>query len=186
MHYVLIKDFNTFIYDYTLHRGRKNFCRDCLQAFSTREILKNHVNVCFKINGKQIIEIPKKGEYVKLKYCEGKIKSDIESILVPEDSGKQNQVQTYKIKHQKHDVCSYVSKLVCAGDKFSKPFKSYPGEDTVYNFITSKLKESKYCSDAMKKHFNKELVMTKKDDDDFQNSTKCWIVIMIILMAMLK
>ena len=24
----------------------------------------------------------------------------------------------------------------------------------------------------MKKHFNKELVMTKKDDDDFENSTK--------------
>ena len=26
-HCVLIKDFNTFIYDYTLHRGRKYFCR---------------------------------------------------------------------------------------------------------------------------------------------------------------
>ena len=26
-HYVLIKDFNTFMYDYTLHRGRKHFCR---------------------------------------------------------------------------------------------------------------------------------------------------------------
>ena len=27
----------------------------------------------------------------------------------------------------------------------------------------------------MKKHFNKELVMTKKDNEDFENSTKCWI-----------
>ena len=27
----------------------------------------------------------------------------------------------------------------------------------------------------MKKHFNKELVMTKKDNEDFKNSTKCWI-----------
>ena len=32
--------------------------------------------------------------------------------------------------------------------------------------------KSKYCSDSMKEHFNKELVMTKKDDEDFQNSTK--------------
>ena len=24
-------------------------------------------------------------------------------------------------------------------------------------------------------HFNKELVMTKKDDEDFENSNKCWI-----------
>ena len=27
----------------------------------------------------------------------------------------------------------------------------------------------------MKKHFKKELVMTKEDDKDFENSTKCWI-----------
>ena len=27
----------------------------------------------------------------------------------------------------------------------------------------------------MKKYFNKELVMTKDDDDDFENSTKYWI-----------
>ena len=29
-HYVHIKDFNTFIYDHTLHRGRKHFCCYCL------------------------------------------------------------------------------------------------------------------------------------------------------------
>ena len=27
----------------------------------------------------------------------------------------------------------------------------------------------------MKKYFNKELVMTKKDDDNFENSSKCWV-----------
>ena len=26
-----------------------------------------------------------------------------------------------------------------------------------------------------KKHFDKELVITKKDIEDFENSTKCWI-----------
>ena len=33
-HYVLIKDFNTLLYDHTLHRERKQFCRNCLQALS--------------------------------------------------------------------------------------------------------------------------------------------------------
>ena len=37
------------------------------------------------------------------------------------------------------------------------------------------IKENKYCSDVMKKHFNKELMMTKRDDEDFENSIKCWI-----------
>ena len=37
------------------------------------------------------------------------------------------------------------------------------------------IKESKYCRDRMIKHFNKELVMTKKDNEDFDNSTYYWI-----------
>ena len=34
-HYVLIKDFNIFMYDNTPHSGRKYFCRYCLQTFIT-------------------------------------------------------------------------------------------------------------------------------------------------------
>ena len=37
------------------------------------------------------------------------------------------------------------------------------------------IEESKYCIDIMKKYFNKELVMTKEDDENFENSSKCWI-----------
>ena len=42
-----------------------------------------------------------------------------------------------------------------ADDKFGKPFKSYVDENAVYNFINSMIEESKYCSEVMKKHFNK-------------------------------
>ena len=62
---------------------------------------------------------------------------------------------------------------MCVDDNFSKPFKSYIGEDAVYNFINSIVEESKYCNEEMKKHFNKNLAMTKEDDEDFENSTKC-------------
>ena len=58
-HYVLIKDFNLFMYDHTLDHGRKHFCCYCLHAFFTEEILKCYVTDCFKINGKQRIIIPK-------------------------------------------------------------------------------------------------------------------------------
>ena len=37
------------------------------------------------------------------------------------------------------------------------------------------IKESKYYSDMMKKHFNKKLAMTKRDNEDFEKSPKCWI-----------
>ena len=132
--------------------------------------------------------MPKNDEYVKFKNLEKKIKSqfmiyaDFESILVPENNGKQNSNESYNSKYQKCVACSYGYKLLCVDDKFSKFFKSYLGEDAVYNFISSIMEESKYYSDVMKKRFNKELVMTKKANEDFENST----VIMLILMVMLK
>ena len=37
------------------------------------------------------------------------------------------------------------------------------------------IEESQYCFDMIKKHFNKELVMTKEYNKGFKCSTKCWI-----------
>ena len=37
------------------------------------------------------------------------------------------------------------------------------------------IRESKYCSDVMKKHVIKELMMTKEDNKNLNNSTKCWL-----------
>ena len=116
--------------------------------------------------------MPKKSKYVQSKIFEKKIKSpfmiyaDFESILVPQENGKQNPKDSYTNKYQKHIACSYGYKLVCVDDKFSKPFN---------NFINNMIKEKKYCSGVMKTHFKKELVMTKEDSYDFKNSYKYWI-----------
>ena len=55
------------MYDYSLHCERKHFCRYCLHAFITGEILKRYIKHCLKINGKQKIKMPKKDEYVEFK-----------------------------------------------------------------------------------------------------------------------
>ena len=73
-HYILIKDFNTFMYDHTLYRGVKQFCLCCLRTFSTAEIIKSHINDCFKINGKQRLIMPTNDEFVKFENYERKIK----------------------------------------------------------------------------------------------------------------
>ena len=151
------------MYDHTLHRGRKHFCRFCLQAFSTEEILKRHIKDCLKINDKQRITIPKKGEHVKLKNHDRKIKlpfmtyADFQSILVPENNGKQNPKESYKNKYQKFIACSYRCKLVHVDDNLSKPFKTYLGKGAVYNFINSMIEERKYCSDLIKYILTKNL-----------------------------
>ena len=76
---------------------------------------------------------------------------DFQSILVPEDNGNQN------LNECKHFACSYGYKLVCAYDKFSKPFKSYLSKDAIYKFVSSMIEESKYCSDEMKNILTKSL-----------------------------
>ena len=80
-----------------------------------------------------------------------------------------------KSKIQKYLAFSYGYKLICVDHKFNTPFKTYSSEDAVYNFINNMVEESKYCSNVMKKRFNKELVMTKEDNENFKNSTKCCI-----------
>ena len=168
-------------YDHTLHCGGKHFHHYCLAAFRTAGKLKCHIkdsfkingkkNNYFKINGKKTIKMSQKGKYIKFKNFRRKIKSpfmieaDFESILVSEDNGKQNPNKSSTNKYQKHVACScYGHKLICNYDKFSKPLKSYLGEDAVYNLLAVMIKESKYCSDVMKTNFNKELVMTKENN----------------------
>ena len=54
-HYVLIKDFNAFMYNQTKHKKKKHFCMYCLQCFHQKSeiILVKHTNNCLMINGKQ-------------------------------------------------------------------------------------------------------------------------------------
>ena len=37
------------------------------------------------------------------------------------------------------------------------------------------IEESKYCREMIKSHFNKEIVTSKEDNEDFKISIKCWI-----------
>ena len=97
-----------------------------MQAFRTVEKLKCHIKDCSKINGKQTIKMSKKGEYIQFKNFGRKIKSpfmiyvDFESILVPEDNGKQNPNESYTNKFQKHVACGYGYKLVCVDRVYSR------------------------------------------------------------------
>ena len=63
-HYVLIKDFNSFMCNQSKHKERKHFCMYCLQCFSSEIILLNHIENCLTINGKQAINMPKEGENI--------------------------------------------------------------------------------------------------------------------------
>ena len=101
---------------------------------------------------------------------------------MPEDNEKQNPEKSYTNKCRKHIACGYGYKFVCIDDKFSKPFKTYLGKAAVYNFINSMIEESKYCSEMMKKYFNKELAITTKILRTLLNVGSVTMLMLIMLL----
>ena len=72
-------------------------------------------------------------------------------------------------------LCSLVYKVECIDDRFSKPDVLYRGKNAVYRFIKVILEEYYYCKNLIKKHSNKNLVMSAENEERFQSSNKCWV-----------
>ena len=66
-HYVLIKDFNKFMYNLTKHARRKHFCMHCLQCLKSEIVLNSHTENCIIINGAQAIKMPKADDMAHFK-----------------------------------------------------------------------------------------------------------------------
>ena len=187
-HYVLIKDFNRFMYNITKHKNKKHFCMHCLQHFTNESILNNHKENCILINGTQGITMPTKKENI-LKFNGFKkqlpvpfvIYADFEAITEKIDSCQPNDNKSYTEAYQNHRDCGYGYKVVCCyDDKFTKEAVIYRGdgkgsEGAVYKFLEAMLKEVQYCREVREKEFNKELNMTEDDEEKFKKADKCHI-----------
>ena len=64
-HYVLIKDFNMFMYNQSKLKEKKHFCMFCLQCFSSERVSVKHANNCLTINESQAINMPKQGDNIQ-------------------------------------------------------------------------------------------------------------------------
>ena len=182
-HYVLIKDFNKFMYNQTKHKERKHFCMHCLQCFSSERVLTDHKENCIQVNGTQAIKMPTKDDNI-LKFNNFHkqlpvpfvIYADFEAITDQIHGCQPNNDKSYTEAYQKHTDCGYGYKVVCCyDDKYTKPVQIYRGEKAVHKFMEAMLDEVKYCKKVMKKYFNKPLRMTKDDEEKFQKADKCHI-----------
>ena len=60
-------------------------------------------------------------------------------------------------------------------DKYSKPVQIYRGENAVHKFMEKMLEEVEWCKKMKCKHFNKDMILTKDDKQNFKNADKCYI-----------
>ena len=174
-HYIYNKDFDRFMFNKAKNKNKKYFCKSCLQFFSSKNVLTKHENVCLSINGAQSVKLEKRKtefeNYFKQIPVPLKIYADFESNL----EGVEIYEGSYSKKYQDHISCSFAYKVVCIDDRFTKPIVVFRGENAAYEFIKAILKEFEYCKKVMKKHFNKNLIMSEEEEEQFQSSNACWI-----------
>jgi len=182
-HYVLIKDFNKFMFNQSKHKERKHFCMYYLQCFSSERILTNHKENCIQVNGQQAINMPDVGNntlkfenFHKQLPVPFVIYADFEAITEKIQGCIPSDEKSYTEAYQKHKDCGYGYKVVCCyDDEYTKPEQIYKGENAVHLFMEAMLKEVKYCKRVMKKHFDKPLRMTEKDKAEFEKAEECHI-----------
>ena len=131
--YVLIRDFNTSMYNQSKHKERKHLRMYCLQCFSPESISVKHTNNCLTTNGKQAINMPKTGENI-LKFNNFHnqlpvplvIFADFEAITKKVQGCRPNDNKSYTEAYQNHEDCGYGYIVVCCyKDKYSKPIQRY-------------------------------------------------------------
>ena len=122
-HYVYVKDFDRFMFSQTKYRGKKFFCENCLQCFSSEKILSEHIEDCLVINGKQNLKL--ESGFISFKnYSKQipvlfKIYADFECILEKVDGDIEcSSNSSYTRKYQNHVPCSFAYKVVCVDNKF--------------------------------------------------------------------
>ena len=126
--------------------------------------MTEHKEVCLSINGTQSVKLEKGTIKFKTAFKQVqvplKIYFDFQCIL--------KSVESYEgscsKKYQDHVPCSFAYKLNCVDNKFSKAIILYRGENAAYKFIEAILKEYEYCKKVMKKHFNKNMIMTEEEE----------------------
>ena len=104
-----------------------------------------------------------------------RIYADFECLLKSVDCGINNDCFSYTSKYQDHIPCSFAYKVNCVDNKFSKDVVLHRGKNAILKFISCIFKEYTYCKKVIKKHFNKNLVMTAEQNEKFERTNICWI-----------
>ena len=118
-------------------------------CFSGENVWTKHKKDCLSINGVQSMKL-KKGTI--------KFNNYIKQIPVPFKIYEGFYSKTY----QNHVPCSFAYKVICIDDRFSKPIIIFRGKNAAYQFIKTILEEYECWKKVMKKHVNKDLIMSEE------------------------
>ena len=158
----------------------------CIQHFTTEEILQKHIPECMAINNVQAVHLPDKGAILKSKCLRDIIKipfviyADLESLLINlndlKGQDKHEACQTRTKKTHKHEACSYGYKVVCCyDDKYSKPFKMFRGVNSINKFFTAIFEEEKEIDTLLKRFSHFDMILTILQKQEYKVANNCYV-----------
>ena len=182
-HYMLIKNFNTFMRYRTKHHNSMHYCRKCLHAFTKQVNLLHHTDLC-KQGVNQIVSMPGPG-YTEFKGHHKQEKKlfavyfDFESLTVPYHRCDQNPntKQSSTESYQKHVPCSFSIVTKSEFENYKEETIVYSNEnpDNVTAMFISEM--ARIHADMMKCYDNNQhpIDMTREDAINFKSATTCHI-----------
>ena len=123
------------------HHGKKYFCQCCLQCLSPSKISRSNKGNFLTFNHTKSVLQPKEGTYNEFQHFKRLSKTTFasyayfECVLVPSTGKNCNDPNT---------DCSSGYKLIYVDEQYSKPYKSYFGDDTIENVLNDMIHESEY------------------------------------------
>lgn len=180
-HYMLIKNFNSFMRLRSKYHHSMFHCRKCLHGFVNKEKQESHSILCTQgIN--QYAELPKPGHIkFKSRFKQDKklfsLYFDFECLTVPYSTCHPKPGKSSTTKYQKHVPCSFsiVTTSVFEQYKCETVVFSHSNPDKVTKTFMEEL--SRLHRDMMKclEDNSFPIDMSEEDEELFQSSTHCHI-----------
>ena len=178
-HYVAIKSLRSLLSSKnTKHKGKENFCKNCLQGFIEESSIDEHLDYC--INNKSVkVIMPHKKPIVQ--YSDGQFQfkvpfimyADFESVLEPiQDAGNDPMISSSR------GVNNNVPSGWCISSKFvygkvETSLKLYRGKDYIRKFCDHVIGEARRLYHAFPEKPKEPL--TKKQLKKYEKASRCYI-----------
>ena len=137
--------------------------------------MTEHKEVCLGTNSAQSIRLRKGTNEVKNYFKQLPVPLKVYSGFASNLKRVESYDGFYSKKYQDQIPCSFGYKHNCVDDRFIKQIVVFRGKDAAYIFIEAIPKKYEYCKKVIKKHFNKNAIMTEEEGENFQSSNTCWI-----------
>ena len=170
-HYIYIKHLERF-FNLNRHDSQrdKNYCPYCEKQ--CEDDMPDHIKKCYKLqfNDGALLKLPPPNSYMKFENHKNKlirpfiVYADCESTLIPNN---------HKNKIHKHKVNSCCCYFVCTFDSSRNELMTFVGDNCLKDMSDKLFNIADECIAEMK--INNRMIMTKDDNNDFNNATCCFL-----------